>query len=270
MNTDEQHRFFDIGLNQPVCSIRTIYYIEQGYHNNDDDVLIFLIHKFGYEYYQDEILDKLLEQIIDQCLFAIKNLNFKLLHSLENKIENLNIHNKFLYHAQYELLKGVFDLYLQDDFKNCQKYLKKEYPLEALYGNGVKLEQILKMNCCGFLERNFFQVNQYIDCDDLNILDLKLLYIVQIVNNSLYRHVLKRYIVSLEEHQEAKKHFMFKVSMIHKSRENIEMQLKQKDIIAMIEKQDKYGCILLLEKLISNTNYKSKKYCKMLLESLTK
>ena len=50
VRTDEGHRFWAVIEGQPICSRKTVYNLENGRHETDDDTVAFLVGKLGYRY----------------------------------------------------------------------------------------------------------------------------------------------------------------------------------------------------------------------------
>lgn len=190
LRSDEEHPFWAVETGQPVCSRRTIYNIEEGQHQVNEDTLAFLIGKMGYVYQADEKAFKLIVHLAQEIRNAIIKGDAAKVKRLKEQTETLTYEGVFLFELYMKLISVSCKVYLENEYRQVSEisYLRYE---KDLFPKAVQylLDYSLVFYDL-FVLNNFSQANNDIQkLKRINEDDLLLLVIAQSVSRDLINYL---------------------------------------------------------------------------------
>ena len=203
LRSDEEHPFWAVEAGQPVCSRRTIYNIEEGQHQVNEDTLAFLIGKMGYVYQADEKAFKLIVHLAQEIRNAIIKGDAAKVKCLKEQTETLTYEGVFLFELYMKLINVSCKVYLENEYRQVSEISDLRYEAD-LFPEAV---QYLLDYCLVFYDlfvlNDFTQANNGIQkLKRINEDDLLLLVIAQSVDRNLINSLSSYLYVQLEGYEQ--------------------------------------------------------------------
>ena len=118
IRTDDEHQFWAVTAGQPVCSRKTVYNLERGRAETDEDTVAFLIGKLGLRYVSGQRESSQLIMIAAGLKQAIMAGDDNGVERVQMMVEALSYEGVFLFDLWQLLLKAVTEFYRTGSFSS--------------------------------------------------------------------------------------------------------------------------------------------------------
>ncbi|MBQ6655043.1 MAG: hypothetical protein IJM79_05910 [Erysipelotrichaceae bacterium] len=116
IQADDEHRFWAVQSGYPVCSRKTVYNLEEGHGDTDEDIVEFLIGKLGFRYKSGNRETDRLKETAVRLKGAIAAGEVREVERLKQMTDTPDCEGVFLFDIWQLLLQAVCDFYLQNSF----------------------------------------------------------------------------------------------------------------------------------------------------------